>query len=127
MSLIDELKAVGLTCSRIRDGVPDVSEEQKELANLVVAAENKEDGDPDLTALKNHLGVESDQWAAYVEARKAPISEQRQTKYRAETDPMRLKIDEDYEPGSQEWADALQEWRNAKDLIRADLPYPVEL
>jgi hypothetical protein len=125
LNILTEINAVGISCRRIRDGIPDVSEDQAELANLVVAAHDKQDGDSETTALRNHLGAESDEWAAYVEARKTPIREQRQTRYRDETDPMRLKIDEDYASGSQEWNSALEAWKTAKNQIRADLPYPV--
>lgn len=125
--ILAEINAVGISCRRIRDGVPDVPEDQQELASLVVAAADKQDGDPEIDALKNALGAESEEWAAYVETRKAPIREQRQARYKNETDPMYLKIDEDHTPLSVEWEGALQDWRNAKNQIREDLPYPVSL
>ncbi len=126
--LIRQLNAIGLACSRMRNGIPEVrTPGREELVNLVVAAQGKVDGAEEITALKNYLGAESNEWAAYVEARKAPIRVQRAIRYKDETDPMRLKMDEDYTPGSTEWNAALEEWKTAKDLIRADLIYPVEL
>jgi hypothetical protein len=124
--VINQLSAVGVSCSSFsHKNVPIVAEQDQEITALVVAAHDKQDGDSEIADLKTHLGAESDEWTAYVEARKTPISEQRQARYRDETDPMRLKIDEDYTPGSQEWNSALEDWKTAKNQIREDLPYPV--
>jgi hypothetical protein len=125
MDIFNQLQSVGVKCQQIIDGVPIVVEQDQEIATLVVAAHDKQDGDSEIADLKTHLGAESDEWVAYVDARKAPIREQRQARYRDETDPMRLKIDEDYTPGSQDWSSALEDWKTAKNQIREDLPYPV--
>lgn len=51
------------------------------------------------------------------------IEELRQRRYLAETDAMRLKADEDYSIGSEEWLAAMEAWKIAKQSIRWDLPY----
>jgi hypothetical protein len=123
--MLNEIQSVGITCNRITNGAPIVREEDQGLADLVVAAHEKQDGDSEITDLKAHLGADSDEWAAYVEARKAPIREERQARYKDGTDPMRFSMDEDHTPGSDDWNVALGEWRAAKQAIKAELPYPV--
>lgn len=51
------------------------------------------------------------------------IEELRQRRYRDETDALRLKADEDYVIGSEDWAVAIEAWKSAKAQIRLELPY----
>lgn len=39
------------------------------------------------------------------------------------TDALRLKADEDYVIGSEDWAVAIEAWKSAKAQIRLELPY----
>lgn len=125
--LITELNAVGLVCTGLTNGIPVIEgATDQDLVDLVVVARDKQDGDQEITDLKDYLGAGSDEWLAYVTARQAPAKDARQKRYRDETDPMRLKADEDHIIGSDDWDTAIQAWRDAKDQIRLELPYPVE-
>lgn len=125
--LTTELNAVGLVCTGLTNGVPVIEGTTNQtLVDLVVNAHDKQDGDAEIDALKGHLGVESSEWLAYVEVRQQPIKTARRARYRDETDPLKLKADEDNVIGSDDWNTAIQNWRDAKDTIRLELPYPVE-
>ena len=93
------------------------------LAPLVLAAHEKPLSSDECLALEAELTPE--QWLAYQECRKAPIKAQREARYRAECDPMRLKLDEDYDIGSENWLTGLAAWKSAKAAIREDLPYDI--
>jgi hypothetical protein len=94
------------------------------LAALVFASIDKPLTSPECLALQKMLGPESPEWAAYVAERDRPIKEQREQRYRSETDPLRMKLDEDFTIGSPEWLAGLEEWKLAKAKIREELPYP---
>lgn len=125
---ISEFKAVGLQINGMdSDGnVSWASTPNNELAMLLIYAHEKGSGSPEITALRDHLGVESVEWVAYVEARKQPVQQARQLRYREETDALRLKADEDHTIGSDEWLAAIEAWKAAKEAIRLELPYEVE-
>jgi hypothetical protein len=82
---------------------------------------------PEVKALKDHLGESSKEWLAYIEARKQPTKIARAARYVAETDPLRMKMDANYDPGTSEWNTALAEWRTARIKIQQELPYPDEV
>ena len=124
-SLIRESATVGLAYIGIINGEPSIIGDQT-LASLVIAAHGKTSTDAEIIALKAHLGAESAEWAAYVEARKAPTRAARQARYRDETDALRLKADEDFTIGSEDWLAAIEAWKAAKAAIRAEFPYEVE-
>ena len=64
-----EAASVGLICERIIEGVPQC-ETNPTLMSLLVAAHGKVAGDPEIAALRNHLGASSPEWLAYVACRK---------------------------------------------------------
>lgn len=119
-----ELLSVGITCYRIELGAP-VTNGDKTLVGLVVSAHGKTVTDPEVIALRDYLNADS-RWDAYVACRKADIQQARQARYREETDSLRLKADEDYTIGSEDWLAAIEAWKTAKNTIRAGLPYEVE-
>jgi|WetSurMetagenome_2_1015567.scaffolds.fasta_scaffold893640_1 hypothetical protein len=94
------------------------------VAQAVFASIDKPLGSTECLELRELLGPESKEWAAYVEARKAPIKQQREERYRAEAEPFRSSIDEFYEIGSKEWLAAIEVWKAVKQGIRDELPYP---
>lgn len=92
------------------------------LVVLCLAAHEKALSSDECLALMAELTPE--QWLAYQDCRKAPIRQQREARYRSECDPLRMKMDEDHDTNSTEWATALLQWKAAKALIRQALPYP---
>jgi len=68
--LNQEMEASGVGISDLIDNVPIVPEEKQALAALVLAAHGKIAGDPEIAALRNHLGASSPEWLAYVACRK---------------------------------------------------------
>ena len=119
-----EIRSVGLASDRTIEGVPIVSGD-KALSALVIAAHGKLGDATELTKLRDYLKADS-RWDAYVDARKKPIQQARQLRYREETDALRLKADEDYTTGSEDWLAAIEHWKAAKAAIRSSLPYEVE-
>lgn len=119
-----EIRSVGLASDRTIDSVPVVSGD-KALSALVIAAHRKSSDAPELTNLRDYLKADT-RWDAYVDARKKPIQQARQLRYREETDALRLKADEDYVVGSAEWLAAIEAWKAEKAAIRSELPYEVE-
>jgi hypothetical protein len=102
-----------------------IGEPNEELAALVFASLDKSLSSEECLALQTYLGgAEDPRWIAYVECRKQPIRQQREARYREETDSFRSNIDEFYEVGSEEWAAAMGVWKTAKQGIRDELPYP---
>lgn len=125
----DQIRNEGLTVGCVLGLIsePDVEvvSGSKALAALVIAAHGKTGDAPELTKLRDYLKADS-RWDAYVDARKQPIQQARQLRYREHTDALRLKADEDYTIGSGEWLAAIKEWKAAKSAIRVELPYEVE-
>jgi hypothetical protein len=128
IELTQELRSVGLPARGMQNGEPFfteiLSELQQAIANAVIAAHEKVLGDPEWVALKTLLEAESAEWLAYVEVRKSPICQQRESRYRNETDTIRMRLDEDFIPNSVEWLAGLEVWKKAKNVIRDELPYP---
>jgi hypothetical protein len=101
-----------------------LGEPNEPLAQAVFASINKPLDSEECLALQKMLGPESPEWAAYVECRKQPIRDQRQLRYEKETDPLKMKLDAEYEVGKDEHTEALEAWRAARLKIQEELPYP---
>jgi hypothetical protein len=92
------------------------------LAALVFATIDKSLSSSECLALQ--AAITNEQWLAYIECRKAPTRQQRQSRYTQETDPLKMKADAEYEAGSEEYKKALEGWRAARLKIQEELPYP---
>lgn len=121
-----EALAVGCSLGLIVGDSYEVVTGDAGLIPYIAAAHGKVAGDPEIAAFRDYLGASSPKWLAYVEARKLPTREARQARYRDETDALRLKADEDFTIGSEDWLAAVEAWKAAKAAIRAELPYEVE-
>jgi hypothetical protein len=121
--IISDLDALGIQCYGVINGnLMLESEEDRSIADAVCVAYNQLLDSDECLALQ--LLLTSEQWLAYLVARKTPIRLQREQRYRTETDPLRMKLDEDFTLGSSEWLARLEEWKSAKAKIREELPYP---
>lgn len=99
-----------------------VPAEYQSLAELLLAAIDQPLTSDEASAVCAAVGGGLDsRWLAFVDVVTQRIREQREARYRVETDPMFLKAWELDEP---ERTAALAEWKAAKDAIRAELPYP---
>lgn len=58
-----------------------------------------------------------------VDYKNEQIRKQRQTRYEAESDPLRLDYDEALARGEESAETLKQEWLSSKDRIREELPY----
>ncbi len=124
-----EIEAVGLTYTGIYNGVVQAVGDP-DLLGLVVAAHDRSGTSTEVTTLKTRLGAESDEWAAYQDARRRPVSDQRSRRYAQETDRMIFKtleqavtivVGEDKALSID--PTGLTEWQAAKTLIRTELPH----
>jgi len=122
----NELLAVGLLVSGVdsNDNIHLDGADAQGLVPLVLAAHGLSSSSAECIALKIALGETSSEWLAYIGVRKIPIKLQREERFRTETDPVRMNIDDEYTVGSAEWTTALEEWKTLKSQIRTELPYP---
>jgi hypothetical protein len=123
--LVEELVSVGLTVGGVDsegrvdcEGVYDPV-----LPSLVVNAHDHLLTSEECWLLRDYLGEESQEWVAYLEARKGPVREARAQRYRVETDPLGWKARE-LEVSGEDATSAWEEWKAIKDSIREELPYP---
>lgn len=137
LTLHHSLQAVGLDISgcdangNVHLNAPDTNS----LIPLVIAAHEKRLKSDECLALKTALGGETDpRWLAYVDARKAPVKEKREARYRSkETDNLFMKAFETAEGAIDTVISGvsvrlpstakLQDWENKKLQIRNELPY----
>ncbi len=119
-----ELTAVGLNIAGCDSSgnVSLTSPDTNGLAPLVLAAHGLPLASAQGLALQ--AVVTTAQWTAYQNARNVTIQQQRADAFEQQTDPMRLKLDEDFVPGTDGWNAGLAAWKAAKAAIRAELPYP---
>ena len=119
-----ELQAVGLNIAGCdtSGGISFLSLDEGNVAPLVLAAHGQALASAECQALQT--AVTPAQWMAYQQPRKSTIKRRRIEQYQAETDPMRMSLDEDFTIGSDAWNAALAAWKAAKDAIRVSLPYP---
>jgi len=94
---------------------------KEDLVKSVIAAHDTMLSCAESVALREHLGAESAEWAAYLEARKQPVAAERARRYAAETDSLFMKA---WELDGAERDAALAAWKAAKGKIREELPYP---
>ena len=91
------------------------------LVELVLAAHEQPLSSTEALALQQ--ACSEAEWLAYTECRKQPIRNARAARYATETDVLRLKMDEDALPDSEQWLAARDAWILAKNTIRNELPY----
>ena len=124
--LYKELASIGLFVAGfdVEMNVQLLEPDTNNLVPLVLSAHSQPLSSDACQSLKQ--AITTDQWDKYCEARNEPIRQQRNTRYRNETDPMRLSLDDKHEIGSEEWLAGLTNWKAAKQAIRESLSYEVE-
>lgn len=125
--LHNELKAAGIAVDGCNaKGNVQYSAGDPSVVDKVKAAHNKTLDSLEGVALSKAISAE--QWTAYQNARKGPVELDREAKYQEKTDRLRDKALEAWAlAGGQYTAEvkaAFDEWTQAKDAIRAELPYP---
>jgi hypothetical protein len=122
--IVLEAESVGLVFDAVRNGNA-VFVGNNDLSEYIHASHGKPLDSEECLALQTYLGgAEDPRWLAYVECRKQPIRQQREARYKSETDPLFMKACEDYVVGTEDWNTAITAWKTAKNIIREELPYP---
>jgi hypothetical protein len=124
-TLLSAIRMLGLPMRGYLNGSPrfsrDLTGEESALFELIVSAHEQPLTSTECLALQ--AAITNEQWLAYQDVRKAPIRQAREARYRAETDALRMKADEDYTIGDSSWLAAIEVWKTAKAAIRTELPY----
>ena len=125
---LEECTSCGLPIPQvIRGDEPDfcceLTTAETKLVALLIAAHGKPPTDAAVINLRDHLGVDSAEWAAYRDTVTNRIRKERAERYRTEADPLRyaaLEKEKSGQDASAEW----KLWLEKKEKIRTDLPYP---
>jgi hypothetical protein len=116
-----ELESIGLSISGC-DNLGNVQLSDPDTNNLVpliLAAHNKPLSSDECLSLK--AVITNEHWISYVNVRNAPISLQRQVRFKEITDLMYLKIIEEAHVNNT--TPDISDWIAAKNTIREQLPY----